>query len=83
MANEKVYAKGLWAETKTTTFGDITKLSFKVDEFVQFLQENKNEKGYTNVDILSGKEAGKLYGVLNDFKPSGQASGSGNQDLPF
>ena len=82
MANEKTYAKGLFAEKKTTTFGEITKVSFKADDFIQFLNEHKNEKGYVNVDILNAKEEGKLYGVLNDYKPQGIVGG-GSGNLPF
>lgn len=86
MANEKVYAQGLFVDTKTTSFGEITKLSFKTAEFAQFLQDHTNEKGYCNVDILNAKDGVKKYAVLNDFKPTGQnntGQASGDDSLPF
>jgi hypothetical protein len=82
MANEKIYANGLFVDVKNTTFGEITKLSFKTADFAQFLQDHTNEKGYCNVDILNAKEGGKKYAVLNDFKPTGQTNGD-SSDLPF
>ncbi len=42
-------------------------LSFKVEEFIAFLQKNDNN-GWVNVDLLESK-GGKLYGSLNTWKP--------------
>lgn len=80
MANEKVYAKGLFAEKKQTSFGEITKISIKTADFAQFLQDNTNEKGYVNIDILTSKDGEKLYGVLNSYQPKGESNGN---SLPF
>lgn len=46
----------------------ITSLSFKVDNFISYLQSKANAKGYVNVDILLS-DKGKLYAKLNDWKP--------------
>lgn len=45
------------------------KLSFKTDEFINWLRENTNAKGYCNVDIIAGKEGKRDYAKLNEFKP--------------
>lgn len=69
----KVYAKGIFANTANNDFV-IAKLSFKVEDAIAFLQANKNEKGYCNIDILKGKDKegnSKPYAVLNDWKPTG------------
>lgn len=44
------------------------KLGIKVDDAVEFLRENRNDKGYVNLDLLVSKE-GKPYLKLNDWKP--------------
>lgn len=44
------------------------KLSFKVDEVVEFLKKYKPESGWVNCDLCKSKE-GKLYLKLNQFKP--------------
>jgi hypothetical protein len=66
------------SSAKEVTFrdgGSMLKLSFKVDEFIAFLQQNKNEKGYINLVCSKRREVGQ-YGdthslVLDTWKPSG------------
>ena len=83
--SDKKFIDGLFIETKTTQYGEITKLSFKVDKFKTFINENQNENGYVNVDILTNKD-GKKYAVLNEYKkpetskPKEEEPGD---DLPF
>lgn len=82
---EKKFAKGMFVDTKTTEYGEIIKLSIKEQEFKDFLNENKNEKGYVNIDILTNRE-GKKYAVLNDFVPQPKAESTApneSDDLPF
>lgn len=76
MANETKFVTGLWVEAKQTQFGEIVKLSVKCEDFIKFLNENKNEKGYVNIDILSKKENGGKYAKLNDYKPATQQTQS-------
>lgn len=83
MANEKVYAQGLFVEDKQTSFGTITKLSFKTADFAQFLQDHTNAKGYCNVDILNAKDGVKKYAVLNDFQSKSKDEDSNGGSLPF
>ena len=67
---EKIYAKGLFVKRneKAPEFV-VCSLSFKTDEFIQFLRENTNEKGYVNLQVLKSKEKGTLYAVLDTFEP--------------
>ena len=67
---EKNYAKGLFAKRneKAPEFV-VCSLSFKTDDFIQFLRENTNEKGYVNLQVLKSKDKGTLYAVLDTFEP--------------
>lgn len=67
---ENVFVKGLYAKKheKSPDFV-ICNLSYKVDEFIQFLKENTNEKGYVNLQVLKSKDKGTLYAVVDTFVP--------------
>lgn len=67
---EKKYAKGLFAKRneKAPEFV-ICGLSVKTDDFVQFLKENTNEKGYVNLQVLKSRDKGTIYAVLDTFEP--------------
>lgn len=69
--SETIYAKGLFANPKLETAPDflVCRLSFKTNDFKQWLDENTNEKGYVNVDILKGKDQTKLTAKLNTYVP--------------
>ena len=69
--SETIYAKGLFANPKLDTHPDfvVCKLSFKTSDFKKWLDENTNEKGYVNVDILKGKDQTKLAAKLNTYVP--------------
>jgi len=71
---DKIFAGGMRFEKPKEGTPDFVKgrLSFKVDEAVEFLQKYKNEKGWVNVDLLKSKEKGTLYLQLNDWKPKEQ-----------
>ena len=67
---EKIYAKGLFAKRneKAPEFV-ICNLSVKTDDFIQFLKENTNEKGYVNLQVLKSKDKGTLYAEIDTFEP--------------
>ena len=67
---EKIYAKGLFAKRneKAPEFV-VCSLSFKADDFTQFLKENTNEKGYVNLQVLKSKDKGTLYAAVDTFEP--------------
>ena len=54
------------------------RISFKVDEFKQWLDKNA-VNGWVNVDVLTSRE-GKTYAKLNSFKPEPQEA---NDGMPF
>ena len=68
---EKKYAKGLFAKRneKAPEFV-VCSLSFKTDDFIQFLRENTNDKGYVNMQVLKSKDKGTMYAVLDTFEPN-------------
>ena len=68
---EKIYPKCLFAKRneKAPDFV-VCYLSFKSDEFIQFLRENTNEKGYVNLQVLKSKVKGTMYSVLDTFEPN-------------
>ena len=70
MENKK-YAKGLFVKRneKAPEFV-VCSLSVKTDEFIQFLKENTNDKGYVNLQVLKSREKGTMYSVLDTFEPN-------------
>ena len=67
---EKKYATGMFVKRneKAPEFV-ICGLSVKTDDFIQFLKENTNEKGYVNLQVLKSKDKGTLYAVVDTFVP--------------
>ena len=66
---EKKYIDGLYCKRpheKAPQFvkGDI---GINADSFCKWLQENKNEKGYVNLQILEGRD-GSCYIKHNDYQ---------------
>jgi hypothetical protein len=68
---EKTYAKGIFIKSVETKFGEILKVSFKIEDFAKFVKQHKNDKGYLNLDIMPRKEVGKYgdthYAILNTY----------------
>ncbi len=91
---QRVYVNGMFIKTQKTNYGDIIKLSCKVEDVVAFLQQNSNN-GWVDIDLLQKKELdakGRSHtAVLNDWKPSGQPvakqavveAAPAEDDLPF
>lgn len=67
---EKKLAEGFYFDRPREGAPDFVKgkLSVKAEQAIPFIEANKNEKGYINLDLLVSKE-GKLYLSLNDWKP--------------
>ena len=67
---DKTLAKGLYA--KQGKFG--LKISVKVEDFIDFLREHKNDKGYVNIDQNNVREPqeGKspFYFTLDTWQPT-------------
>ena len=67
---EKKYAKGLFAKRKEKAPEFVVcDLSCKTDDFIQFLRENTNDKGYVNMQVLKSRDKGTMYAVLDTFEP--------------
>lgn len=68
MENNKIFADGFIYKTPSPKAPEFIKanLSFKVEEFIKFLQANDND-GWVNVDVKVSK-GGKIYGELNTWK---------------
>ncbi len=84
MAEQKVFAKGLWAKRhdKAPDFV-IASLSFKTEDFAQFLKEHTNDKGYVNLQILKSKEHGKFNATLDTFVPKSQTQEAPKEEEVF
>lgn len=71
--SEIILVDGMFCdEHKFNDGGSITKLSFNVEKFIQFLNQHANEKGYVNIDVARSQQSQKLYGKLNQWKPNNQ-----------
>ena len=87
MAAEKTFAEGVFVAEKTFDWGSIITASFKVDEFVAFLNKNKNAKGYVNLNLKKSKAGDKMYAEIDTWVPkttaSNNAPSNDPNDLPF
>jgi hypothetical protein len=70
MSEEKKFITGLFTSRRENAPDFVlANLSFKTEQFIEWLKENTNAKGYVNVDLLSSKD-GKPYAKLNEWKPT-------------
>jgi len=70
MENQPKFVDGLFVSRRENAPEFVkSNLSFLASKFKAFLDENVNDKGFVNIDLLLSKE-GKLYAKLNDWKPS-------------
>jgi len=77
MANKK-FANGFYGKQPRQNAPSFVKgtIDIEVEEAIQWLKANVNEKGYVKLDILQGKED-MLNIYLNEYKPKQKS------DLPF
>lgn len=43
---------------------------FKAQEFIDFLEKNKDEKGWVHTKMMKSKEKGTIYFILDTWKPT-------------
>ncbi len=67
MSTEKVYAPGTSVKSRKTDFGEVLRLSINLEKFGPFCKENKNQKGWINLEIIPRKETGQ-YGETHSVK---------------
>jgi len=67
---EKQFPEGIIIKAVETKYGEMLKLSFKVDEAIKYLQEKSNN-GWVNIDVKRAKQGNKPYLELNSYvKPA-------------
>lgn len=64
MATE--YVKNVFV--KQGRFG--TKVSFKVDAFIEELKAKKNSQGYVNIEIKTSQSGDKMYATYDNWEPT-------------
>lgn len=69
---EKIFVKGMFFELPSDNAPEYIKgkLSIKVSDLIQFMNDHENVGGYVNIDLKVAKESGKGYCQLNTWKPS-------------
>ncbi len=67
---EVVFIDGMYVSNPSEKAPEwiICNLALFVPQLITFLEKNKNNSGYVNVDIKRG-QSGKFYASLNTFKP--------------
>jgi len=87
METETTLAAGMFFDRPREGAPEFVKgrMSIKVSDALPFLEVNKNEAGYVNLDLLTSK-AGKLYLKLNTYKPKDSQENKSDEissdDLP-
>lgn len=87
----KIYAEGIFLKVINTQYGGMLTININVDKFISFLQANKNEKGYVNLNIKKRKEKGRYgdthYAEVNPWKPKQETMNLNQEenldDVPF
>ena len=70
---DKTFIEGVFVKTITTQYGEIPKISYDMEKFIEFARKHaqkseKNGKYYLNTDLLTTQD-GKKYMALDTFKP--------------
>lgn len=50
----------------------VANLSFRTEEFINWIKAHTNAKGYCNIDIKKSRK-GSIYASLNEWQPSEQS----------
>ncbi|MCP3683757.1 MAG: hypothetical protein GY861_13820 [bacterium] len=78
---EKIFPKGLIVKRQENAPAFVIgSLSIKVDEFIEFLNQYK-DNGWVNIDMAFAKESGKPYSALSTWKPNKQETDTQNEDF--
>lgn len=90
---EKVYTKGLFANEKTSQYGNFMNLDIHTATFLEWVKANTNAGGYCKISLYKSKDGGASknthYGVLNNYVPLAKADAPAQtpandiDDLPF
>ncbi len=67
---EKKFISGLFTSRREKAPDFVlASLSFKTEQFIEWLKNHTNSNGYCNVDVLRSKD-GSVYSKHNDWQPS-------------
>lgn len=76
--NENTFSKGLFIKMPPTTAPDfvLLNISVKPQEFFKWCQEHLTEdsRGWVNIQIKRSKDGTKIYGQLDNFRPTNALS---------
>lgn len=67
--SDKVFANGLFVQDRRPNTPDFVlgKFSIKVDEFIQCLQQYRNQAGYVNISMIRGRDGKKPYFEVDTY----------------
>lgn len=86
MSNEKVFANGFsFKRRESAPDFVIGNISVKVDEAIEFLNQNKKADGWVNLNILKS-QSGKPYIELDTWSPDSTKAATAVQEdtgMPF
>ena len=68
MSNETVFIDGLYIKEAKPEY-ILCKMSFQLERFQQFCNENNNSSGYVNIEIKRS-QSGRLYASLDTWEPT-------------
>lgn len=80
MANDKVFVGK--TSVVNTKFGQIVKVALGPQDF-EVLQNNKNEKGWVNLEIKDKRDGGKYIQLQGEMKPKAVGVNDTDDDMPF
>lgn len=79
MANDKTFV-GKTTVVKTK-FGEIVKVALGPQDF-EVLQNNKNDKGWVNLEIMDKRDGGKYIQIQGEYKAKAVGVND-TDDMPF
>lgn len=75
-----IYVPSSSVKARETSFGQVIKIGANVEKLIAFLQENVNDRGFINLEIVPRREPsdkGETHSLkLDNWKPTQQAEGS-------
>jgi hypothetical protein len=87
MSQDRIFLNGI-KKLKGLQYNAVS-MSIKVDEFIEELKANQNDRGYVNILIKERKQADKFgndrFAEVDTWKPNAaaQTGNSKTDDLPF
>lgn len=76
MENQEMkFADGMGFKTRHEKAPETVRgtIYFNVSKFTQFLQDNKDDRGWVNTKMMKSKKDGSIYFILDTWKPNKEA----------